>query len=204
MKREVQTLCLLAISCVALLSAGCSNKNVRSGGSTSRTAPAPYDRASGSYQNELSSGEGSGPERLDSSIAMAKADPATARRQLDEMRAEETATTAAGLQDVYFGYDSWTINDEGQRALTQNADWLRRHPAVQLKVEGHCDERGSSTYNFVLAEKRAKSVRNYLTDLGIRPERVIVVAYGKERPFCKDRSEACYQQNRRGHLVVKP
>jgi len=135
---------------------------------------------------------------------MAKADPATARRQMDEMRAEDNATTIAGLQDVYFGYDSWTINEEGQQALTGDADWLRRHPAVQLKVEGHCDERGSSTYNFVLAEKRAKSVRNYLTDLGIRPERVIVVAYGKERPFCKDRSEACYQQNRRGHLVVKP
>ena len=199
MNRDVRMSCLLAISCVALLSAGCSNKNVGSGGSITRSAAAPFDSPSGSYTTDPS-----GTERLSSGIAMAKADPATARRQMDEMRAEDNATTIAGLQDVYFGYDSWTINEEGQQALTGDADWLRRHPAVQLKVEGHCDERGSSTYNFVLAEKRAKSVRNYLLDLGIGRDRVIVVAYGKERPFCKDRSEACYQQNRRGHLVVKP
>jgi len=73
-----------------------------------------------------------------------------------------------------------------------------------LKVEGHCDERGTSAYNLVLAEKRAKSVRNYLMELGIKAERFVVVSYGKERPFCKERTEACYQQNRRGHLVVKP
>jgi peptidoglycan-associated lipoprotein len=146
----------------------------------------------------------SGTERLSPGIAVAKADPATARRQMDEMRAEQNATMAAGLRDVFFGYDSWTINEEGRQALTRDAEWLRMHPTAQLKVEGHCDERGSSTYNLVLGEKRAKSVRNYLTELGIRGDRFVVVSYGKERPFCKDRSEACYQQNRRGHLVVKP
>ena len=71
-------------------------------------------------------------------------------------------------------------------------------------MEGHCDERGSSTYNFVLAEKRAKVIMNYLTDLWINRGRLAAVSYGKERPFCNDRSESCYQQNRRGHLVVKP
>ena len=135
---------------------------------------------------------------------MAKNDPTTARRQLDEARAEQAATASAGLRDVYFGYDSWTISEEGRLALSRDAEWLRSHPAVQLKVEGHCDERGSSTYNFVLAEKRAKSIMNYLSDLGVKRERLITVSYGKERPFCKDRSEACYQQNRRGHLVIKP
>ena len=74
MKREVRMICLLAFSCVALLSAGCSNKNVRSGGSTSRSAPAPVDSASGSYSNDLLSGEGADPERLNSNIAMAKVD----------------------------------------------------------------------------------------------------------------------------------
>ena len=142
-------------------------------------------------------------ERLNSGIAMAKNDPATARRQLDEARAEQAATTAAGLRDVFFGYDSWQISEDGRQALSRDAEWLRMHPAVQLKVEGHCDERGSSTYNFVLAEKRAKVILNYLSELGIRRDRIITVSYGKERPFCKDRSEACYQQNRRGHLVVR-
>lgn len=199
MNRHIRMVCLLAVSCVALWTAGCSSKAVRSEGDTTRSGPAPTDTASG-----LSSTDPYGTERLSPGIAMAKTDPATARRQMDEMRAEQNATAAAGLRDVFFGYDSWSINEEGRQALTRDAEWLRMHPAVKLKVEGHCDERGSSTYNFVLAEKRAKSVRNYLTELGIRGERFVVVSYGKERPFCKDRTEACYQQNRRGHLVVKP
>lgn len=199
MNRDLQMVCLLAITCVVLWSAGCSSKGVRSDGST--TSPAP---ARSEPMPSLSMTDPSGTERLSPGIAVAKVDPATARRQMDEMRAEQSATAAAGLRDVFFGYDSWTINEEGRQALIRDAEWLRTHPAVQLKVEGHCDERGSSTYNFVLAEKRAKSVRNYLMELGISRERFVVVSYGKERPFCKDRTEACYQQNRRGHLVVKP
>ena len=197
--------CLLAISCVVLWSAGCSNKTGRSGGTTAYPTPAPpVDTATDMYMTDSGGTDRRDTERMSSGIAVAKVDPATARRQMDEMRAEQNATTAADLRDVFFGYDSWTINEEGRQALLGDADWLRRHPAVQLKVEGHCDERGSSTYNFVLAEKRAKSVRNYLMDLGIGRDRLIVVSYGKERPFCKERSEACYQQNRRGHLVVRP
>ena len=199
MNCDLRMICLLAISCVALWTAGCAKKAVQSGGTTGQSVPAPIEPAPG-----LSMTDSTGTERLSSGMAMAKVDPATARRQMDEMRAEQTATTAAGLRDVFFGYDSWAINEEGRQALTRDAEWLRVHPAVQLKVEGHCDERGTSTYNFVLAEKRAKSVRNYLMELGIKGERFIVVSYGKERPFCKDRSEACYQQNRRGHFVVKP
>ena len=196
---NVRMICLLAICCVALWSAGCSKKAVQSEGSTTQPRPAPMEPVPSLSMTGRTGTEGLGP-----GIAMAKVDPATARRQMDEARAEQAATTAAGLRDVFFAYDSWTINDEGRQALTRDAEWLRMHPAVQLKVEGHCDERGSSTYNFVLAEKRAKSVRNYLTELGIRGDRFTIVSYGKERPFCRDRSEACYQQNRRGHLVLKP
>jgi peptidoglycan-associated lipoprotein len=197
MTRQFRMICLLAISCVALFSAGCSKKAVQSGGNTSKPAqsePIP----------SLSVTDPSGTERLTPGIVLAKSDPNTTRRQMDEMRAEQTATTASGLRDVFFGYDSWAITEEGRQALAGDAQWLRQHPAIQLKVEGHCDERGTSEYNLVLAEKRAKAVRNYLMELGVKGERFAVVSYGKERPFCKDRSEACYQQNRRGHLVVKP
>jgi peptidoglycan-associated lipoprotein len=200
MSRHGRMMCLLAISCVALLSAGCSKKAVQSGGNTSSSAPAPIEP-----MPSLSLTDPAGTERLSRpGVVLAKADPNTTKRQMDEMRAEQTATTAAGLRDVFFGYDSWAITEEGRQALAGDAQWLRLHPAVQLKVEGHCDERGTSAYNMVLAEKRAKSVRNYLMELGIKGERFVVVSYGKERPFCKDHSEACYQQNRRGHLVVKP
>jgi peptidoglycan-associated lipoprotein len=143
-------------------------------------------------------------ERVSPDGLLAKVDPSKAKRQMEDIRAEEAATAAAGLQDVYFGYDSWTIGEEGRQVLTRGAEWLRTNGRVQVKIEGHCDERGSATYNFVLAEKRAKAVRNYLVELGVRGERVTVVSYGKERPFCNDRSESCYQKNRRGHLVVQP
>ncbi len=192
-------ICLLLVGCMALWTAGCSKKSVSSDGRMTSAARAPIEPIP-----NLSMDDPAGTERLNSGIAMAKNDPATARRQLDEARAEQAATLAAGLRDVFFGYDSWTISEEGRQALSRNAEWLRMHPAAQLKVEGHCDERGSSTYNFVLAEKRAKVILNYLSDLGIKRDRIIAVSYGKERPFCKDRSEACYQQNRRGHLVVRP
>lgn len=195
-----RTICLLVVGCMAVGTAGCSKKSVQSDGRTTSASRPPIQEP----LPNLSLDDPAGTERLSSGIAVAKNDPATARRQMDEARAEQAATAAAGLRDVFFGYDSWTLSDDGRQALTRDAEWLRVHPAVQLKVEGHCDERGSSTYNFVLAEKRAKVILNYLNDLGVKRERLIAVSYGKERPFCKDRSEACYQQNRRGHLVVKP
>jgi peptidoglycan-associated lipoprotein len=72
-----------------------------------------------------------------------------------------------------------------------------------LLIEGHCDERGTLAYNLVLGEKRAKAVQKFLTDLGVAGSRLTVVSYGKERPFCKEHDEACYQKNRRGHIVLR-
>lgn len=134
---------------------------------------------------------------------MAKADPGTAGRQLEEILAEQSASTAAGLRDVFFAYDSFAISEEGRQALARDADWIKANPAAQLKIEGHCDERGTSAYNLVLGEKRAKAVRNYLVELGVGANRLAVMSYGKERPFCKEHAESCYAQNRRGHVVVK-
>jgi peptidoglycan-associated lipoprotein len=135
---------------------------------------------------------------------LAKADPSeTANRQLDEIRAEQAASAAAGLRDVFFGYDSWTISDDQRQSLNRDADWMKSNPAAMVKVEGHCDERGTADYNLVLGEKRAKAVRNYLVELGISANRLTVVSYGKERPSCLEHAESCYQQNRRGHPVVR-
>jgi peptidoglycan-associated lipoprotein len=134
---------------------------------------------------------------------LAKADPGAAGRQLEEVRAEQSASAAAGLRDVFFAYDSFAISEEGRQALARDAEWIKTNPAAQLKIEGHCDERGTSAYNLVLGEKRAKAVRNYLVELGVGANRLGVVSYGKERPFCKEHAESCYAQNRRGHVVVK-
>ena len=80
---------------------------------------------------------------------------------------------------------------------------LKANPNTKLLVEGHCDERGSQAYNLVLGEKRAKAVLNYLLELGVDADRMDIVSYGEERPFCTDQREQCYKMNRRGHLVVQ-
>ncbi|HET9313457.1 MAG TPA: OmpA family protein, partial [Nitrospira sp.] len=72
-----------------------------------------------------------------------------------------------------------------------------------LKVEGHCDERGTTDYNIVLGDKRSKSARNYLTEIGLSSKQIGIVSYGKERPFCLEHDESCYQLNRRGHVLLK-
>ena len=120
-----------------------------------------------------------------------------------ELTREEQAAIDAGLKDVFFGYDQWTLSDPAREALNHNARWLKEHPGAVLKVEGHCDERGTADYNMVLGDKRSKSARMYLTEMGINPKQVGIVSYGKERPFCTEHDESCYQLNRRGHVLLK-
>jgi peptidoglycan-associated lipoprotein len=86
-------------------------------------------------------------------------------------------------------------------AVRNNAAILESSPALKVEIEGHCDERGSSEYNLALGARRARSVRDALTGLGVSGDRMSTVSYGEELPLCKDTSESCWAQNRRGHLV---
>lgn len=227
-----KTLCTFGVALmVGVLFAslpGCSKKTLQSGGDTQASQQGmAKDGSAGSGGGSESSKSGVGnfpdtsmqgsssgglrgldknpsEERIGSGTMLAKVDPsASAGRQLDDMRAEQAASAAAGLRDVYFGYDSWTISEDGRQALSRDAEWMKSNPSAQVKVEGHCDERGTTAYNLVLGEKRAKAVRNYLVELGVSANRLGVVSYGKERPFCQEHAESCYQQNRRGHLALK-
>jgi peptidoglycan-associated lipoprotein len=87
-------------------------------------------------------------------------------------------------------------------ALNHDAQWLKDHPNAVMKVEGHADERGTADYNLVLGDKRAKTARSYLIESGVGPKQLAIVSYGKARPFCTEPSESCYQQNRRGHVLL--
>lgn len=209
---------------------GCSKKSVQSGGDTQSSQSGLAKGAPGAGgaggaggtsggvssnfpDTSLAGRDGSsglrgldknpGEERVNGGTMMAKLDPSQSGRQMDEIRSEQAAADAAGLRDVFFGYDSFAISEEGRQSLSRDAEWIKSNPGAQLKIEGHCDERGTSAYNLVLGEKRAKAARNYLVELGVSANRLGVVSYGKERPFCKDHSESCYAQNRRGHVVVK-
>ena len=106
------------------------------------------------------------------------------------------------LTDAYFDYDQSDLREDARSSLAANAEWLKRYPPVQILVEGHADERGTAAYNLALGDKRANAVKEYLTSLGIDGSRMRTVSYGKERPFCTESTESCWQQNRRGHFVI--
>ncbi len=121
-----------------------------------------------------------------------------------QVRQEEAAAMEAGLKDVFYGYNQYSVSEnDGIASLTTNAGWLKENPTSLLKISGHCDERGSHDYNLVLGEKRAKAAKSFLVDLGVSPKQVAIISYGKDRPFCADHDEVCYQQNRRGHMMLR-
>ena len=105
------------------------------------------------------------------------------------------------IQDVYFDFDKSDIRADAQRALTTDADILKSYPEIVFTIEGHCDERGSEEYNLGLGDRRATAAKNYLVNLGISSSRILTISYGKDRPFCTDSTEECWQSNRRGHMV---
>ena len=108
----------------------------------------------------------------------------------------------SGLKDIFFVLDGWTIQDELEDILEQNAKYLISNHALQIQIQGHADERGTNEYNLALGERRAKSAAKFLIDLGVDEGRISFVTLGEERPFCTDHVELCWSQNRRGHFLV--
>jgi peptidoglycan-associated lipoprotein len=106
------------------------------------------------------------------------------------------------LRDVYYEYDSAELSQEAKQILAADARFLTDHPAFEVTVEGHCDERGTADYNLALGEKRAHAAREYLTRLGVAPDRLRAVTRGEESPVCTQPEESCWSQNRRSQLVV--
>lgn len=109
------------------------------------------------------------------------------------------------LQDVrdgFFDYDSAAIRPDAREALHKSAEFLKDHPAAHVTVEGHCDDRGSTEYNIALGQRRAKAIEQYIVSLGVPVDQVTTTSWGKEKPFCTQENESCWQQNRRGHFVL--
>ena len=119
-----------------------------------------------------------------------------ARKTVDELNAERP------LGDALFDYNEFTIRGDARTVLQANAEWLRRWASTQIRVEGHCDARGTSEYNLALGERRANAARDYLTSLGIEPQRILVVSKGEESPVCVEEHEGCWQQNRRAQFII--
>ena len=105
------------------------------------------------------------------------------------------------LSDIFFDFDRFVIRDEARSRLEADAGLLKSQSGMKILIEGHCDERGTSAYNLVLGERRAQAAAGYLRDLGVPSSQMQTTSYGKERPFCVEHSEACWQSNRRAHFT---
>ena len=103
---------------------------------------------------------------------------------------------------VFFGYDSSDLDSDALELLQDQVAWLKQNSDVTVTIEGHCDERGTREYNLALGEKRAQAVKNYLIGLGINPDRVSTISYGKERPAVVGSNDGAWAQNRRSVTLV--
>jgi peptidoglycan-associated lipoprotein len=115
---------------------------------------------------------------------------------------DRAAAGAENMQKILFDFDSYLLTLASKDVLQKNARVLQDQPEVRIIIEGHTDERGSSTYNLALGEKRALAARTYLQNLGIAAERIKVVSYGDEKPVAQGQKEEAWAQNRRAEFVT--
>ena len=108
----------------------------------------------------------------------------------------------ANVQDIFYDYDTYDIRSDSQGILSKDALYLVTHPDVKVVIGGYCDERGSNEYNLTLGQSRANSVKQALVQAGIAADRLRVVSYGKEKPFCTESTEECWQQDRRAGFSI--
>ncbi len=118
------------------------------------------------------------------------------QKSLDVMNAE------APLQMIHFDFDRYFIREDAKPVLQANAEWLKQYGSIFILVEGHCDERGTEEYNLALGEKRSKSTHDFLVSLGISPDRIKIISYGKSLPLDPGHNEEAWQKNRRAQFKI--
>ena len=136
----------------------------------------------------------------DASASVTVNAPPAVQVPVNTMSAEEEFK--ASVQDIFFDYDTDDIRADAQATLSKDAGYLVSHPDVKIAIGGYCDERGSDEYNLALGQKRADSTKNALVTAGVAGTRIRVISYGKEKPFCTESNEACWQQNRRAGFTM--
>jgi len=189
---------ILAVAAVSLIVVGCAKKKV-----AAQPPPAPSAPAAPTPQR-------SQPAAPPARVATTTPAPAPVSQPPRYPSAETRAridTLLARIEDAYFDYDKHTLRPDAIVALkgdsTELRDILKDYPDYKLTIEGHCDERGSAEYNIALGEERAQSAKDYLVQVGIPGPQLNTVTYGKDKPACQEHDEACWQKNRRIHIVAQ-
>jgi peptidoglycan-associated lipoprotein len=119
------------------------------------------------------------------------APPRVASDNMTEQQFEQS------VKPAFFDYDSYDVRPDAQGILAQDASFLAAHPTLKIVIGGYCDDRGSAEYNLALGENRANAAKQALVNGGIAPDRIRTVSFGKEKQFCSQNDETCWQLNRR-------
>ena len=188
---------LVAVAAIAMIGAGCAKKKVAA---QAPPPPPPPAAAAAQAQPAPQSARATTPTPASAPVA----------KQTDRMPNAQTRaridTLLARIEDAYFDYDRHILRPDAINALqadsTELRDILKDYPDYKLTVEGHCDERGSAEYNMALGQERADAAKAYLVNVGIPSAQLSTVSYGKEKPVCDEHDEACWQKNRRVHIVA--
>ena len=162
---------------------------------------------SGGFSSGGSDGSALGGGRFQSDAEPFLGDDGSRGRGFGSGSGDEEARTlpfkdTSSLQDIYFRFDQYDLDDQSRDKLRQNARYLQANSGAMIEIQGHCDERGTNNYNIALGERRAHSTKMYLASQGIGPRRIHTISYGEERPFCFDSNDACWLKNRRAHFRI--
>lgn len=183
---------LLLLSCLVIFS-GCPKK-----AEVTTTPDSRKETAISRVQEEEEARKAAEAKKAAEEAAAAEA----ARRVEEEKARERAAKDAAGLKPVYFDFDKSFIREDAQEVLKANAEWMKAHPGVRIRIEGNCDELGTKEYNQALGQRRAVSARKFLMDMGIAGNRIAMISFGKEKPSCTESTEECRQRNRRDDFTA--
>jgi len=122
-----------------------------------------------------------------------------ARKKVAELREKE----GIKLSNIYFAFDDFSLSEQAKKTLVENAAWIMNNPKKKIIIEGHCDERGTEEYNIALGERRSKSAKRYLINLGVKSDQLSTISYGEERPVDPGHNEEAWAKNRRAEFVIK-
>ena len=192
--KKIREVMLVAVAAISMIGAACTKKVAI------RPSPPPAPAATApSTPARAATPVRSNPMPTQTATAPAPRYPnAATRARIDELLAR--------IEDAYFDYNKHTLRPDAINALqadsTELRDILKDYPDYKLTVEGHCDERGSAEYNLALGDARAKAAKDYLVQVGIPDGQLSIISYGKDRPVCQEHDEACWQKNRRIHIVA--
>lgn len=178
---------------LSIASYGCSKKAVKEEESMGATTKKEVKEAKPEKPIER-------PVQKEEPMIEAKAEKTAKPEAKDELSA--LVEKEGKLFSIYFDFDKFFVRDDMKPVLEKDAEWLKKNPAVKIKIEGHCDERGSDEYNLALGDRRANSAKKYLANLGIDSNRISTISYGEEKPACKEANESCWSKNRRAEFVV--